>query len=234
MNYLAHAWVLPELVPELVLGAALPDLLGALDRRGPRATLEGAERLAAEGAHELARGVRAHLVADACFHQLPAFTAGRAALAPLAAGLAQEGARVRGFFLTHLLLEMLLDAELLAREPDLGAAFYEALARADREAAARAAASALGAPRDPAAFARGAERFVQARFLLDYVDDEALAARLEQVLGRARQTLPRAARVRLVAGLPAARAEVRALLPALVERPRAAVARALAGVRGAC
>src|SRR5690606_2778731 len=145
-----------------------------------------------EGARELARGVRAHLAADACFHELPAFTAGRAALAPLAASLAQEGARVRGFFLTHLLLEMLLDAELLTREPGLGDAFYEALARADHGAAARAAARALGAPRDPAAFVRGVERFVEVRFLLDYVDDEALAARLEQVLGRARQTLPRA------------------------------------------
>lgn len=234
MNYLAHAWVLPRPTPDLVLGAALPDLLGALDRRGPRATLQGADRLAAEGARELARGVRAHLVADACFHALPAFTAGRAALAPLAASLAQAGARVRGFFLTHLLLELLLDAELLAREPGLGAAFYATLARADRDAAARAAARALGAPRDPAAFARGVERFVQGRFLLDYAEDEGLAARLEQVLGRARQTLPRAARVRLIAGLPAARAEVRALLPALVEPPRAAVARALAGEGAAC
>src|SRR2546423_7224284 len=128
MNYLAHAWVLPAgSSPARVLGCALPDLLSAYDRRAPRLTAPIARALGGE----LGRGVLAHAVADACFHELPAFRDGCSELRPLADDLRQKGARVRGFFLAHVLLEILLDACVLER--GAGLAYYEALGGADLE-----------------------------------------------------------------------------------------------------
>lgn len=229
VNYLAHAWVLPQgASPDLVLGAALPDLLGAFDRRAPRLTGDAAARLEEAGARDLARGVRAHQVADACFHELAAFRGACDDLRPLTRGLGEVGARVRGFFVAHLLVEVLLDAELALGAAGLASGFYAAVAAADREGAARAAAAAGGSPRDEAGFVRFTDWFVDARFLLDYATDAGVVRRVDQVLGRVRQTLGPAGRERLERELPGARARIRALAPALVDAPREAVRRLLA------
>jgi hypothetical protein len=229
VNYLAHAWVLPPgASPDLVLGAALPDLLGAFDRRAPRLTWEAAARLEAAGARDLARGVRAHQVADACFHDLAAFREACDDLRPLTRALGEAGARVRGFFLAHLLVELLLDAELALRATGLAPGFYEAVAGADRTGAARVAAAAAGSPRDEAGWLRFTDWFVEARFLLDYATDAGVVRRVDQVLGRVRQSLGPGGRERLERELPEVRARLRALTPALVEPPREAVRRLLA------
>jgi hypothetical protein len=215
VNYLAHAWTLPELTSELVLGAALPDLVRALDRRAPRLTNEAAARVEALGARELAQGIRAHQAADACFHALDAFREGCAELRTVLSRL--EG--VRGFFLAHLLLEILLDASLEESTPGLTARFYSSLASADLERAARAC-TAPG-------LVRFVERFRASRFLEDYATDEGVVFRLGQVLGRARQQLDARGEDVLRRELPGLRARVRAWAPALTAAPRAAVALAL-------
>jgi hypothetical protein len=221
MNYLAHAWVLPEGAPPgVVLGCALPDMLSAVDRRAPRLTADAAGRLEAAGERDLARGVRAHQAADASFHALPAFQEGRR-LAP-----ALEG--VRGFFLGHILLEMLLDAALAGRTPGLTAGFYAALEAVDLERTVRACSRATGAPTDPTRFLEAAGRFLTMRFLFDYATDDGILLRLGQVLGRARQPLGEDGASRLRASLPDLRDRVDRLVPALTDEPRAAVARALA------
>ncbi|MBI3725631.1 hypothetical protein HY251_17015, partial [bacterium] len=209
VNFLAHAWVLPGSGPELVLGCALPDLLGAFDRRAPRLAGEAARALEEAGAREVARGVRAHHVADACFHDLPAFRDGCLALRGIAARLVARGERVRGFFLSHLLLEVLLDATLLEREPALVGRFYEELGRADVAGAARKASSAAGTPRDARAFASYFQGFVEARFLEGYGTDEGAALRVARVLARARQPLSPSGEALLRDEIAPARAVVR-------------------------
>lgn len=217
MNYLAHAWTLGPAAPdEVVLGAALPDLAGVFDRRAPRLTMEAADLLEGAGAPLLARGVRAHQAADSCFHDLPAFKEGCAALRAELALLELE--QVRGFFLAHLLLEVLLDAALLEEDPTLAPRFYSALEAAPRERAAT-----LVAKKDPAGFERWVERFLRARFLLDYGTDEGVAFRIEQVLNRARQTMGTEGAARLRGALPAMRARIRNATAALTAGPRAAV-----------
>jgi len=212
VNYLAHAWTLGEASPELVLGAALPDLLGALDRRAPRLGPVAASELERSGALELARGVRAHHAADVSFHALPAFREACATLRKELAPLDLE--RVRGFFLAHLLLELLLDASLMERDELLEPRFHAALEAAPRE---RAAALSPGLD-------AWIVRFVRARFVRDYASDEGLVLRLEQVLSRARQTLGGGGAARLRAELPRLRALVRGEVDALTLEPRAAVA----------
>jgi hypothetical protein len=225
VNYLAHAWVLPELEPELVLGAALPDLLGTFDRRAPRLGPDAVATLASAGRRELARGVRAHQAADGCFHALAAFEDACRALRPLAARVNASGGRVRGFFLCHLLVEVLLDHELAARSPRLAERFYESLARADHASAAAVASRAAANPRDVEGFVRFVRRFLEARFLA-LGDTESVVLRVGRVAERARQSLGEGAGA-LAAGLDEARAVVRSRLDGLVDPPRAAVLRAL-------
>jgi hypothetical protein len=219
VNYLAHAWTLgPGASPLLLLGAALPDLAAAFDRRAPRLARGEAERLRASEPL-LARGVVAHQAADACFHALPAFKEGCIALRAAFGPLALE--RVRGFFLAHLLLEVLLDAALLESDRELAPRFYAALDEAPVDRVAR-----LVAPGDPEGFERWVERFRRARFLLDYATDEGVAFRVEQVLNRARQTLGHEGAARLRAALPGLRERIRSETAALTAEPLAAVQRA--------
>ncbi len=235
MNYLAHAWVLGEATPGLVLGAALPDLMGSFDRwgvrgaeplagargrsprikRAPRLAHDAASALERAGAVELARGVRAHHAADVSFHALPAFKEGCAELRAALATLGLE--RVRGFFVAHLLLEMLLDAALMEEDPGLAPRFYEAMERAPVARAAELCA------KDAAGFEAWIGRFTRSRFLLDYASDEKLVYRLEQVLSRARQTLGESGTLRLQETLPGMRAKVREWLAGLTGEPRRAV-----------
>jgi len=211
VNYLAHAWVLRERTPGLVLGASLPDLLGAWDRRSPRIV---APRFEDEGEHELARGIRAHHAADASFHALPAFGESCVAIRGRLRSL-EEGGRVRLFFVAHVLLEMLLDAAIVEREPGFGSVYYEALAAAP----VGRVAAVLGLEGDFESFLR---RFVGSRFLLDYATDEGVARRLEQVLSRGRQRLGASGARALMEELPRLRALVRERFDALTDEPRVA------------
>jgi len=235
LNFLAHAWVLPDGggrhrfsgEPELVLGSALPDLLSAFDRRAPRLAGDAVPALEAAGASELARGVRAHQVADACFHDLPAFREACSALRPVAGRLNAAGEKVRGFFLAHIVLEVLLDAVLLERELDLALHFYGSLEQADVAAAVRATSEAAGSPRDERGFARFATRFVEARFLEDYREDAGATKRVARVLERARQPLGPRGEALLLDEIPGARTIVRERADSLLSPVRLGVEQAL-------
>ncbi len=219
MNYLAHAWTLGEgAAPELVLGVSLPDLAGVFDRRAPRLALDAAKRFEEAGEPLLARGVRAHHAADVCFHALPAFKEECAALRVALQPLAFESVRL--FFLSHLLLEVLLDATLLERDPGLATRFYSSI-----EASPRTRVAQLVSSKDPAGFERWMDRFTKARFLLDYSTDDGVVFRTEQVLNRARQTMGGGGAKRLKEAMPGFRERVRSRVEVLTDEPRGAVTR---------
>lgn len=218
MNYLAHAWVLPEPRPAVVLGAVLPDLVRALDRRAPRLERQAASRLEALGAVELARGVRAHQAADASFHALGEFREGCRRLDPVTRAVQAAGGRARGFFLTHVLLEMLLDAALLERDPAILDRLCAALEPEHVEPAARAL-HAIGFEA-AAGLPSLAARFREARFFADYGSDAGVARRLGQVLARARQPLDARAEQALAGAVGDFRESVRARVDGLTREPR--------------
>ncbi len=92
---------------------------------------------------------------------------------------------MRASFLAHILLEMLLDAALIDKEPDLCDRYYAAMETVDAAtlgAVARALTPGLDAP--DAQFQALLDRFIGARFLADYQDDLTLAKRLSQVAQR--------------------------------------------------
>ena len=237
MNYLAHA--LPFLDrPYFVAGTAVPDWLAVADRpvrvRAKHAApLEHADdpRLAA-----VAGGVLQHLRDDRRFHETRAFAETALELAAVvrralgeedrcqvpgvrcqsAAGAATAGT-IPFFFLGHLLVEVLLDAELAAEDTARLAAYERALAAVEpgvvQDAVNRMAV------RPTVRLAPMIGLFCRERILRDYLEDAKLWVRLNQVLRRvgldrlpddaaavlpiARQVV-RSRRRELLAGIPAA------------------------------
>lgn len=185
MNYFAHGRAqLSE--PYRLAGTALPDWLSVVDRRA-RLRPARLAALARDGDPELAAlvaGALRHFHDDAWFHATTAFAEVSAALTVLARDALRGDPSLRPWFLGHVLLELLLDAKLIAAEPARLTAYYRAVEAVDAERLAGLVARLVGRPVDRLAWL--VEQFCAERFLLDYLDDEKLLFRLGQVLRRVR------------------------------------------------
>lgn len=183
MNYFAHA--LPFLDrPFFAVATGIPDWLTVCDRqvrlRSKHATpfLDSADSTIAA----VAGGVVQHLRDDARFHGTQAFVAAWLELTA-AARDALDGERgFRPSFLGHLLVEVLLDAALIADRPEALRRYYALL----DEVAPRQIQAAVNrmAPRPTSRLATLIEGFRQARILSDYAEDGTLMVRLNQIMGR--------------------------------------------------
>lgn len=182
MNYLAHA--LPHLDdPWVVAGTSLPDWLRAVDRRARVRPAQLAALTLADGsaAARLRVGVLQHHEDDARFHADARFDALAAELT-LALRALEPAPRFRASTIAHVLVEMLVDAALLEARPASGERYYAALAGLDRDALAEHARSFSGAPLPhlPTLF----DRFLRARFILNYATDDGVVGALDGVLWR--------------------------------------------------
>lgn len=217
MNFLAHARAFTDR-PYAAAGSGLPDWTRHLVRRARIRPAKLPHPVAHdESEHaEILRGVWAHVDDDTWFHQAPAFKDGMKEIATIIRdALAPE--RVRASFLSHILLEMLLDAALIDRHPALCDAYYTAMESVDaRQLAKTARAITPGLDADDASFQRLLDRFLGARFLADYQDDVTLAHRLSQV---ARRVNLDALDARFVGVIPACRDVVNANLDGLLVAP---------------
>ena len=204
MNYLAHGYRFVDR-PWVMVGTAVPDLLTIGDRRRRLRQADVPEPHEAHDAASaaLAEGVHAHFHDDGWFHATDAFHEVTAALAERVRAAAGER-RVRASVLAHVGMEMLLDAELMRRDPGLLRAYAFAFARVDPDGVGER----IGrwARRPPLVLHR-VMRFVRgASFMASYADDQGLLLRLSQVARRARLgELPEG----LLAEVPAMRALVR-------------------------
>ncbi len=128
MNYFAHA--LPFLDrPLFVAGACVPDWLTVADRplrlrpRHAEAFLDDAD----PGVAEVAAGVLQHLGDDARFHKTRAFAETSLELAVLVRDALAGDGGMRPAFLGHLLVELLLDATLIADDTARLTQYYQLL-----------------------------------------------------------------------------------------------------------
>jgi hypothetical protein len=183
MNYFAHGRRFVD-DPYFLAGTATPDWLNVADRRvrvrskhAAPLTSDKDPRVAA-----FARGVMQHHHDDDWFHRTPALAELSWAFTVLVRDALEPDEGLRPSFLGHILVELLLDAELIAEAPERLDAYYAALAEADPhiiQAAVNAA-----APRSTDRLAPLIPRFVAARFLADYLDDAGLLDRLNGVMVR--------------------------------------------------
>lgn len=201
MNYFAHA--LPFLDrPCFVAGASVPDWLTVADRplrlrpRHAEAFVDDADRCLAE----VAAGVLQHLHDDARFHGTRAFAETSLELSVRVRDALGCESGMRPAFLGHLLVELLLDAALIADDPARLTEYYRLLDELDA-GQIEAAVNRL-APRPTRRLAGFIELFRRERVLWDYLEDDTLMTRLGQVMRRVRlDPLPD----RFVAVLPEAR-----------------------------
>lgn len=183
MNYFAHA--LPFLdQPYYVAGTAVPDMLMVVDRRVRIRSKHVAAFVDTDDPTvcAVARGMAQHFRDDAVFHDTRAFAELSLALAASSSRSLGNPSGMGPRFLGHLLVELLLDAELIAEQPDQLDTFYRVMESID--AAAVEAAVNQMAPRPTQRLAPMFARVCQSRFLSDYLDDGRLWTRLNQIMHR--------------------------------------------------
>lgn len=207
MNYLAHGYRFLDR-PRFMAGTALPDWLGAADRRS-RLRRNAIQDIPGD----LAAGVRRHMDDDDWFHRTEAFQRSESDLTALVRAAHRDEPRQRAWFFGHILVEMLLDAWLMQEQPALIDAYYDALGVIDAPALVEEATPWLSRP--PERLAWFIDLFRETRFLEGYRTDAELLDRLNGVARRV--GLPRLSPGTLSL-LPEARRLVYDRAPALLGR----------------
>ena len=185
MNYLAHALDCLD-DPYEVAGRAVPDWL-CLTR--PRLRCRSRHAQPHFGSpcpitRAVARGVARHHADDDWFHHTAAFGELSLELARRVRQATGDLGGMRPGFLGHILLEMLLDAAVIADEPQTADRYYAALAAVDVRKVARTVSLLIAG--DAVQLEHIITRFVELEFLYDYSYDELLLYRLNQVMRRVR------------------------------------------------
>ncbi len=192
MNFFAHAIAFLD-NPYFVAGTSAPDWLSVADRPVRiRARLidkflgENDQDDVDENCTDLrfafAAGARQHLTDDDWFHRQRVFTEVNADLAGRFRRDLGPDDNFRAGFLGHIVTEMLLDRVLIERCPELLDRYYEAVAFVDAEEIQATVGQIATRPTDR--LSSLLPRFVDERFLQDYVDEKKLLFRLNQVMRR--------------------------------------------------
>lgn len=183
MNYFAHGRRFLH-DPYFLAGTALPDWLNVVDRRLRVRSKQAAQFITAEDdtVARLAAGVVQHHADDAWFHVTPAFAELSLDFARRVRESLPADDGFRPHFLGHILVEILLDAELITQNPSGLEAYYAAMDSLDGERVASAVNTI--APRSAENLATFVGMFSRERFLFDYLDDGKLLFRLNQVMRR--------------------------------------------------
>jgi hypothetical protein len=188
MNYFAHgrAWLDD---PYFLAGTAVPDWLNVADR-----SIRVRSRQAApfvddrnEQIARVARGIVQHHRDDGWFHETPAFHDLCWQFTVLSKQALPEDEGFRPSFLGHILVEILLDAVLIAREPQHLEDYYRAMDSLDGEIVQEAVNRMSARSTDRLAVLL--PLFCRERFLWDYLDDGKLLSRLNQVMRRVKLPL---------------------------------------------
>ncbi len=183
MNYFAHGRLFID-DPYFLAGTALPDWLNVVDRRLRVRSRQA--RLFVDSPDEtvarLAAGIVQHHADDDWFHGSRAFAELSLELCRILRERLPADDGFRPHFLGHILVEILLDAELIADDPAGLEAYYAAMDGLDGEVVAAAVATI--APRPAENLGTFIGLFSRERFLFDYTDDGKLLFRLNQVMRR--------------------------------------------------
>jgi hypothetical protein len=183
VNYLAHGWRFVH-DPYYLAGTAAPDWLSVIDRK-----IRLRSRTATEFVNDphpilaaVARGVVQHHTDDTWFHATPAFNELSLQFAVKIRDRLPGDEGFRPSFLGHILVELLLDAALIEEEPHRLTDYYAALSALDPTATESAISRLATRPTDR--LAALIPRFLNERFLADYLDDARLLTRLNHIMRR--------------------------------------------------
>ena len=185
MNSFAHAFrFLNTRDPYFAIGCAIPDWLGAVDRRcrvrknGATPKLSDANSIVAN----LAAGIIQHIDDDRWFHGSRAFTELNMKFAVELRDVLQGEPGFRPRFLGHIIIELLLDGYLHETYPGKLELFYQLVENSDPFAIEAAVNSMATKPTDQ--LKQYVKLFLRERYLFDYIDDDRLMYRINHVLKR--------------------------------------------------
>ena len=183
LNYLAHAYQHLD-DPYFAAGTGLPDWMSVVDRKN-RPRRQYAEPVAEHSDPSIAafaRGCLQHHTDDAWFHQNERFVTLSSQFSVELRELLGSGLGHQAGFVVHIVVELLLDAILIERDPSLLDGYYAALESLDAELV-QAGANAIC--RQPVTrLAELLPKFIEVRFLADYSDDVLLLRNLNRVMKR--------------------------------------------------
>lgn len=183
MNYFAHGCRFVD-APLVLIGTAVPDWLSVVDRR-VRIRQRQAEKFVDDADPRIAciaRGIAAHHRDDAWFHTTEAFVELSLRFTVDCRRELAGDDSFRPSFLGHVLVELLLDAELAAADGELLHRYYQAIESIDPVLLESMISRIAGRPVEGLAWF--ISRFCRERFLWDYSDDARLMLRLNQVFRR--------------------------------------------------
>jgi hypothetical protein len=192
MNYFAHGIRFLDR-PYYLAGTAIPDWLSIADRkvRMRSRLVKPFNETSTHEEAEISSGVLQHLKDDDWFHSSSAFNQTSRDLTVLFRQELKSDPELRAGFLGHIVTEILLDAVLARRHPQLLDRYYEAMAEVNpamiENCVNKMAKNQTGrlAPLIPL--------FLKEEFLRDYVFPEKLWYRLNQVMKRVKlASLPEA------------------------------------------
>lgn len=183
MNYFAHALRYLDR-PYFVAGTAVPDWMSVVDRRVRVRGKLIEPLLLNDGSPlaEVAAGTWQHLHDDGWFHSTRAFFEVSTSLAIRFREVLGPDDSHRTSFLGHIVTELLIDAELIERRPGQIERYYDVLATIEPLAVQQAVNLMAKTPTE--CLAPLIPRFLTERFLPDYLSDERLLHRLNQVMRR--------------------------------------------------
>ncbi len=183
MNYLAHAYQYLN-QPLFMSGTGVPDMLSVVDRR-VRVRSRNLKPVMQDQDGELAEiaaGIHQHLDDDRWFHATGVFNRLNLEFAQMLREADPQDTSLRPRFLGHIMIELLLDARLAEIHPGLLDHYYEVLEQVDAERIQHVINMSSANSTDQ--FDRFFQAFCRERFLYDYLDDDRLAYRLNQVMKR--------------------------------------------------
>ena len=183
MNYFAHAYRFLD-DPYLVAGLGVPDWLSVVDRR-VRVRIKSARPFEDDPdlvTASIARGIVRHIEGDARFHGTRAFAELSLELTGMVRRELNADSGFRPGFLGHVLVEVLLDANLIVQNPGRLEKYYQVIESVDPDRVQEAVnRMARGRTERLASLIRG---FIGQRVLSDYAQDDKLFVRLNQIMRR--------------------------------------------------
>jgi hypothetical protein len=185
MNYFGHGYRYVD-DPYFLAGTAVPDWLSVINRR-VRARARLARLCTAEAGPAVvavAAGVIRHHEDDDWFHRTRAFAELSLTLTVEIRELLAGDPGFRPSLLGHILVEILLDAALIAQDVTRLDRYYQAMESVDPAVVSRAVHRMTTGP--VPMLEEMIPRFCAERFLYDYLDDAKLLSRLDRVMKRVR------------------------------------------------
>ncbi len=213
MNYFTHAIRYLDR-PYYAAGVCVPDWLSVVDRKARVRGKKISQTLPSLSGDdlEIALGAKKHLDDDRWFHGTEAFYRVTGIIARSFREDLDESNAWRCGFLGHIVMELLLDSTLIEQRPSRLEEFYQLLNGIDL-GQLQSVVSSL-ATKEVTKLSWLVEMFIKERFLEDYLDDERLLYRLNQVMKRIQlDPLPDSCLRTLKEARIVVRSEVEMLLP---------------------